>query len=238
MSRSGELTALARRARGVEAGHLRPAPLASRAAWVALAAVAVLLLAVGSVHGGGPSRASRIAYLESVIKCPSCTDLTVAESSAPTAQTLRRLVSGWVDAGHSDSWIERQVVEHYGQADLLVPAASGLDGLAWTLPIAAVALAAGALGAFLWRRRVAGGPRAVTGPGVVGAVPGPGAVGAVAAGAAGASPPGSTSAEEDELLVGAALAARAGAPGRAQGGPPDLAAPETAGEEARGKVVR
>jgi cytochrome c-type biogenesis protein CcmH len=155
--------------------------LASRQAWAVLGLLAVALLAYGSVHGSATPAAARIGYLESVIKCPSCDDLTIAQSSSQPATELRSKVVGWVDAGRSDAWIEQQVVEHYGSAELLDPPVSGIDALAWVVPLVAVLAAAGGLGWFLHRRRRR-------------------------AGSLPAEPPG----DEDEALVGAALAQLAG----------------------------
>ncbi len=130
--------------------------LASRTAWALLALCAATLFAVGSVHGRPQPASQRIAYLESVIKCPNCDDLTIAQSSSTPATHLRQLVTTWVGEGRSDGWIEQQVVEHYGSQELLSPPASGLDALAWVLPLVAVLIAAGALTWFLLsRRRVA-----------------------------------------------------------------------------------
>ena len=129
--------------------------LAGRPAWLLLAALVATLLAVGSVHGHPRPQAERISYLESVIRCPSCVDLTIAQSDSQPARYLRQEVVIWVGAGRSDSWIEQQVTARYGGSALLVPAGSGIGELAWALPIAAVVLAGGALAWFLIRRRPA-----------------------------------------------------------------------------------
>lgn len=136
-------------------GPARRPPLAAmtgRPAWMALAVVVVALLAFGSVHGrAGPS--GRVAYLESVIKCPSCADLTIAQSDSSSADELRALVTRWVREGRSNAWIEQQVVDHYGSAELLSPPASGLDAALWVVPVAAIAIGCSGLAWFLVRRR-------------------------------------------------------------------------------------
>lgn len=123
--------------------------LATRSAWVLLAAVVVAGLWVGSVHPAATSDAARIARLDSVIKCPSCDDLSIAESNASTAVALRAVVAADVHAGESDAAIESYVVSRYGQSILLQPS----DPLVWVLPVAGVAVAAAATGLVLWRRR-------------------------------------------------------------------------------------
>jgi cytochrome c-type biogenesis protein CcmH/NrfF len=127
--------------------------LASRAAWVVVAVVVVVALAVGSVHPQRPSSAARIAYLDSVIKCPSCVDLSIAQSDAPIAVGLRGEVATWVHEGLSDARIEQLVVARFGEEVLLVPSGSGADILLWAVPVTVLGAAVVVLGLYLWRRR-------------------------------------------------------------------------------------
>jgi cytochrome c-type biogenesis protein CcmH/NrfF len=133
--------------------------LQSWPAWLVLAAVATTALAVGSVHPPVAGSTARISYLESVIKCPSCADLSIAESNDPIAVALRRDVSRWVHGGESNSQIEQLVVDRFGTQALLVPPASGVDEILWIVPIVLVATGAVSLGAYLWRRRRLEAPR-------------------------------------------------------------------------------
>jgi cytochrome c-type biogenesis protein CcmH len=135
------------------AGAFVLSALCSRAAWAVIAVVAAVALAVGSVHPGEPSSAARIAYLDSVIKCPSCVDLSIAQSDAPIALGLRAEVGTWVHEGLSDSRIEQLVVARFGEEVLLVPSGSGADVFLWAVPVAVLAIAVGVLGAYLWSRR-------------------------------------------------------------------------------------
>lgn len=123
--------------------------LASRTAWLVLAVVVVAALWVGSVHPGGTGDTARIARLDSIIKCPSCDDLSIAQSNASTAVALRAVVAADVHAGESDAAIESYVVSRYGPAILLQPR----NPLVWVLPVAGVGVAAAATGLVLWRRR-------------------------------------------------------------------------------------
>ena len=127
----------------------------SRLVWVALAVLAAIGLALGSGLGSGasqPSRAERIAHLEAIIGCPSCTDLSVAESSAATAVAIRDYVVAQVHAGASDRAIEAAVEAGYGASIVLSPAKSGVDALVWILPL--IAVLGGIVGlTVLFRRR-------------------------------------------------------------------------------------
>jgi len=127
--------------------------LASRPAWMVVAVIALIALGIGSVHPQQPGASARIAHLDSVIKCPSCVDLSIAQSDAPIAVGLRSEVAAWVHEGLSDGRIEQLVVARFGEQALLVPSGSGADVLLWAVPVAVVGTAAIVLAWYLWRRR-------------------------------------------------------------------------------------
>jgi cytochrome c-type biogenesis protein CcmH len=118
-----------------------------------LGVVAVALLVIGSINPPSSSAAARVSRLDSIIKCPACEDLSIAQSDAPTSLTLRTEVAAWVHAGWSDQRIEQTVMDRYGPGGLLLPAASGVDTLLYAIPLGAIAAAAGCLGWFFWRRQ-------------------------------------------------------------------------------------
>jgi cytochrome c-type biogenesis protein CcmH len=120
---------------------------------VVVAVVALAALGIGSLHPAQPSSSARIAHLDSVIKCPSCIDLSIAQSDAPIAVGLRAEVAAWVHEGLSDARIEQLVVARFGEQALLVPSGSGADVLLWAVPIAVVGGAGALLAVYLWRRR-------------------------------------------------------------------------------------
>jgi len=134
-------------------GHGALSVLSSRPAWVLVAVVAIVALAIGSVHPPQPSSAARIAHLDSIVKCPSCVDLSIAQSDAPIAIGLRAEVATWVHEGLSDSRIEQLIVARFGDQVLLVPSGSGADVLLWVVPVSVVGAAGFLLAAYLWRRR-------------------------------------------------------------------------------------
>lgn len=134
-------------------GTERRRPLASRAAWLLLAAVAIAFLAYGSWHTSPSSAKARIASLDSLIKCPACEDLSIAQSDAPSSVTLRHEVARFVDKGWSDARIESWVTARYGSDALLIPQSSGDSAVLYLVPIGLVGLAVAGLGWYLWRRR-------------------------------------------------------------------------------------
>jgi cytochrome c-type biogenesis protein CcmH len=103
--------------------------------------------------GRPPTAAQRISQLDQVIGCPSCADLSVAESNASTAVAIRQFVAKQVEAGRSDTAIEKAVESSYGTGVILEPPASGLSFLVWVLPGALVAVAVVVLVGVLGRRR-------------------------------------------------------------------------------------
>ncbi len=123
--------------------------LARRSSWLVLGVLVVVLLAVGSVHPPPASRAARIQSLDSIIKCPVCNDVSIAQSDAAVARALRAKVAELVDAGRSDAEIERYVVRQFGRAELLAPQSP----LIWLLPVVIVGAAAALLAVVLFRRR-------------------------------------------------------------------------------------
>lgn len=127
--------------------------VSSRIAWAILVVVAAGLLAFGSVHRVSTTASARIAHLETVLKCPSCEDLSIAQSDAPSALALRARVRHWVFEGWSDARIEDAVVASYGESELLVPGPGGVSTTLYLLPIGLVVVAAGGVGLHLWERR-------------------------------------------------------------------------------------
>jgi cytochrome c-type biogenesis protein CcmH len=127
--------------------------LSSRVAWALLVVVAIVLLVIGSVTPSVTSAEARISRLDSIIKCPACEDLSIAQSDAPTSVTLRNEVAGWVHSGWSDQRIEQAVVARYGPGGLLLPSGSGVDAALYLIPLGAIGVAVVLLGGFLWRRQ-------------------------------------------------------------------------------------
>jgi cytochrome c-type biogenesis protein CcmH/NrfF len=113
--------------------------------------VAAVFLAIGSVHPPASNAQQRIAYLESQLKCPSCADLSIAQSRDNVALALDAEVARDVHAGMTNAAIESSVLRRY-PGSILVPQ-GGLGVLVVVLPLAAVVLGAVALVVVLWRRR-------------------------------------------------------------------------------------
>jgi cytochrome c-type biogenesis protein CcmH len=123
--------------------------------WVALAIVLVVALLIGSgVFSSKPlTRAQRVQAIASGIKCPSCEDLSVADSNAQTAITVRTAIATQVAAGRTDQQIDDYLSARYGSSIVLTPPKSGWSLLVWLLPLVAGIVAIGGLTVFVVRRR-------------------------------------------------------------------------------------
>lgn len=124
-----------------------------RASFVALLVVLAVALALGArASSGGTSNAARAAALDAQLRCPSCEDATVAQSSASAAVAVRHQVAAMVAAADSDAQIESSLESRYGPSILLLPPARGLASLVWVLPIVLGAVAVVVVGTLFWRR--------------------------------------------------------------------------------------
>ncbi len=116
---------------------------------VALVAVVTLVIATAP---SVPTPVARIAHLESLVRCPACEDISVAQSNATAAIAIRHEIVGKVRRGQSDSQILTSLEATYGTSILLSPSTSGLGALLWIVPIAGLVIAV-VTGLRLARRR-------------------------------------------------------------------------------------
>ena len=127
--------------------------------WVALVLVLTGLLAVGASRDDGPSTPEeRGRAIAERVACPTCQGESVADSRSTASEQIRSAIGRLVDAGAaSDEEILAILERNYGGQVLLVPRASGLDALAWALPVAALVCAVAALAVTFrrWRREAA-----------------------------------------------------------------------------------
>jgi len=104
---------------------------------VALVAVAALAVAL---RPSDSSAANRIAHLETLVRCPSCDDLSVAVSNATSAIAVRHEIAAKVHAGESDDKILTSLEDVYGTSILLSPPESDLGVLLWLVPLLGLVL--------------------------------------------------------------------------------------------------
>ena len=120
--------------------------------WTFLAALVVVAVAIALVNPHAPSAASRVAHLETLVRCPSCEDLSVAQSTSTSSLAVRHEIARLVQSGASDASILTRLESTYGTSILLSPPTSGLGVVLWLVPLLGV-LALVAVGVRLARRR-------------------------------------------------------------------------------------
>ena len=126
--------------------------------WTVFGLVLVVALIVGSgvLSGSAPTPQQRASAIESDLRCPSCEDLSVAQSSAPTAVTVRATVTQMVAEGQTDQQIDRYLVSRYGGSIVLDPPDHGVTLLVWLLPVLGGLAAVAGLAVVMVRRRTLG----------------------------------------------------------------------------------
>jgi cytochrome c-type biogenesis protein CcmH len=123
-----------------------------RVALPLLVLAAALVVGSGAFSGKPQTSSQRAASIESVVKCPSCPDLSVAESDESTALAVRHEIVRMVGEGRSTAQIERTLVAQYGRTILLEPPATDGINLIWVLPIVLGLGALAIVGVFFVRR--------------------------------------------------------------------------------------
>lgn len=121
-------------------------------------ALPLVVLAVALVIGSGvlsakpQTAAQRAGAIESVVRCPSCIDVSVAQSEASTAITVRHEIERLVADGRSTAQIKARLVSQYGQTILLEPPDAAGFPVIFVVPIVLGAGALGLIGVLFWRR--------------------------------------------------------------------------------------
>ena len=103
--------------------------------WTFLAALVVVAVAVVLVNPHAPSAASRVAHLETLVRCPSCEDLSVAQSTSTSSLAVRHEIARLVAGGASDASILTRLESTYGSSVLLSPPTSGIGVVLWLVPV-------------------------------------------------------------------------------------------------------
>ena len=112
----------------------------NKSVWLGMFLLVGLLLAIGvSRSGSVQTQQDRIDSITSHLACPTCSGESVFVSRAAAAQAIRTEVALQVGAGtRTDDEIVSYIEQRFGGQVLLVPRATGLDSLVWSLPVAAL----------------------------------------------------------------------------------------------------
>ena len=115
-------------------------------------AAALATLAIGaSPAGAAPSPSD----LEAELVCPTC-KTTLDQSDAPVARRMKQIIREQLAAGATEAEIKADLVDQFGPGVLAEPPKSGLDLLAWVVPLGLLGVGVVGVGAVAWawsRRR-------------------------------------------------------------------------------------
>ncbi len=128
----------------------RRRPLWLRIALPLVVLAVALVIGSGVLSGKAQTQAERAASIEAVVRCPSCIDVSVAQSEESTALAVRHEIQRQVAQGRSTAQIEQTLVNQYGRTILLEPPVG--FPIIWIVPIVLGAGALGVIGVLFWRR--------------------------------------------------------------------------------------
>ena len=114
---------------------------------------AALFFGARADDAGPPTPARRAARLAEQVRCPTCEGLSAAESESSASVAIRTEIRRRIAGGATDEQVRAYLVGRYGRDILLTPAGSGVAGLVWALPVAALVLGTGGLALTFRRRR-------------------------------------------------------------------------------------
>jgi cytochrome c-type biogenesis protein CcmH len=109
-----------------------------------------------------PDLEARYHHLSQELRCPKCQNQNIADSDAPIAQDLRKLLHQQLEQGASDEEILEHMVARYGEFVRYRPRFGGATLALWLAPVLLLLTAIGAMLAALRSRR--GGPREKSAP--------------------------------------------------------------------------
>jgi cytochrome c-type biogenesis protein CcmH len=127
-------------------------PLWARVLIPVLVLGVALLIGSGAFDSSPQTVAQRAAVIETNVRCPACTDLSVAQSNSTTAIAVRHQIESMVAAGSSTTDIDQTLVSEYGQTILLTPPDTGGVPLIWVIPLVLGVGAVVAVAVLFWRR--------------------------------------------------------------------------------------
>lgn len=108
--------------------------------WIVLLFLVVGLLAIGSTRDSGPrTPGDRVDDISRRVACPICDGESVYESRNNASEAIRAEIRAQVaEADRTDDEIIEEIANVYGGQVLLVPRSTGIEALAWAIPVAAL----------------------------------------------------------------------------------------------------
>jgi len=117
----------------------------------AITVTLAVIVVVGLISGPPSPADERSLELARQVRCPQC-QVSVADSNAQVAQTMRTIIDEQIAEGRSDDEILDYFVGRYGEWVLTSPRVAGSTLALWLLPFGAVALGGWAILRFSRKR--------------------------------------------------------------------------------------
>lgn len=106
-----------------------------------------VLAVIETYEFSDPALEARYHALSQELRCPKCQNQNIADSNAPIAEDLRRLLYRQLEAGATDEEILEDMVNRYGEFVRYRPSFDGMTAVLWLVPPGFLII--GALFAFL-----------------------------------------------------------------------------------------
>lgn len=123
--------------------------------WIVIGVVAMALLFIGVSSDSTPlTDQERVEEISKRLACPICDGESVFDSRNPTSEAIRVEIRAQVEAGAAtDDEIVTYIEQRFPGRVLLVPRSTGIDALAWALPVFVAVCAVAGLAVAFWRWR-------------------------------------------------------------------------------------
>ena len=102
--------------------------------WSALAVVSAHAV-IETYEFSSPALQERYQSLSAELRCPKCQNQNIADSNAPIAQDLRRLLYEQLEKGSSDQEILDYMVARYGEFVRYRPSFDAATAALWLAPV-------------------------------------------------------------------------------------------------------
>lgn len=102
---------------------------------VYLLAVSVSYAVIETYQFSSIELEQRYKSLSAELRCPKCQNQNIADSNAPIAQDLRKLLYKQLEGGASDEEILEYMVSRYGEFVRYKPRYSGATLILWLMPV-------------------------------------------------------------------------------------------------------
>lgn len=114
--------------------------------WFVLLAVTLVVVVIGALAPREPAtQTEQVFDIATGIRCPTCSGESAAASDADISKQIRLDIAQRLEQGQTTEQIRAFYASRYGESILMTPQSTGVAGLIWVIPVAAVVLAVSGL---------------------------------------------------------------------------------------------